>query len=355
MQRPAVLGLLLACAASLCSSTQVTKNGSPLGWDETVGQMSELSTQDGTVTPNPWHFPDRMSLYRLMIGATDQYMGSMGTNATDSPLWGLALQLAWLYNSGRLADPTASTTCGQATDKSCISPQSWWSCENYYTSVLPFLSAVQQGFLGSDVQVLKVPEGVTDYCTTYTDCTTRFPDAMKGWDDFFKGLKAAAESTQPDNEKKDTILGQYWAAQMASLAATTGCNAKQSHYPSEEVSFANSWLSGADYLAAAHFQTNMERAEKFVVPLPARVLKKDDSAPYIEDLSAEENHTVYIFSWMKRINTMLFGTLLRLWKSAMCSVSTREKGRELLEQLLLNPSFATASFMSIIKDMSSSC
>lgn len=49
------------------------------------------------------------------------------------------------------------------------------------------------------------------------------------------------------------------------------------------------------------------------------------------------------------------GTLLRMWKSAMCSVTTREKGREMLGQLLLNPSFATSSLLTIISETSRSC
>ena len=41
-----------------------------------------------------------------------------------------------------------------------------------------------------------------------------------------KGLKTTAESTLPENEKRDTILGLYWAAQMASIYAAAACNAK---------------------------------------------------------------------------------------------------------------------------------
>ena len=33
---------------------------------------------------------------------------------------------------------------------------------------------------------MQVPEGVTDYCTTYADCATRFPDLMAKWDAFYQ-------------------------------------------------------------------------------------------------------------------------------------------------------------------------
>lgn len=102
MLRPAVLSLLLACAVSLTSAAVVLENGMPILWAQTAGQVTDLPTQNGILTPDPWHFLQRMSLHRLMIAATDPFMGSMGTNATDSPMWGLPLQLAWMLTSGKL-------------------------------------------------------------------------------------------------------------------------------------------------------------------------------------------------------------------------------------------------------------
>ncbi|XP_047429671.1 protein LEG1 homolog [Mugil cephalus] len=356
MLRLAVLGLILACAVSLSSTAVILENGLPIMWAQTASQVTELPMQDGIVTPDPWQFLHRLSFYRLIIAATDPFMGSMGTNATDSPLWGLPLQLGWMSTSGRLADPTGATTCGLQTDPMCISTQSWWSCVSYFVSALPFLSAAQQGFLGAGVQVqMQVPEGVQDYCTTYADCAARYPDAMAKWDAFFQGLKASTDSPLPENEKKDAILGLYWAAQMASIYASAACSAKQSHYSSAEVTFANSWLNSAEYVAAARFQSSLEKSAMFMSPMPSRILKDGDNAPHIADLSQEENHTLSIFSWIKNINTLLGGSLVRMWKSAMCSVSTRERGRSLLEQLLLNPGFATSTFLSIITGMSTSC
>ncbi|CAI5683382.1 unnamed protein product [Oreochromis niloticus] len=356
MLRLLVLGLVLACAVSLSSSAVILENGAPILWAQTASQVTELPVHDGILLPDPWNYLHRMSLYRLMIAATDPFMGSMGTNATDSPLWGLPLQLGWMLTSGRLADPTGATTCGLEAEPLCISTQSWWACVNYFASVLPFLSAAQQGFMGAGAQVqMQVPAGVQDYCTTYADCKAKYPDAMSKWDAFFQGLKTTSESLLPDDVKKDTILGVYWDAQMASTYASAACNARQSHYSSVEVSFAQSWLNSAEYVAAARFQANMEKALLFLSPLPSRILQEGDSAPNIVGLTAEENHTLYIFSWMKTIDSLLGGTLLRLWKGAMCSVNTRQKGAQVLEQLLLNPSFATSTFLSIITEMTTSC
>ncbi|XP_051908726.1 protein LEG1 homolog [Hippocampus zosterae] len=347
----------LLLAASVAYSAVILDNGAPIMWAQTAAQVSDLPVQNDILTPNPWSFLHRMSFYRLMIGATDPFMGSMGTGATESPLWGLPLQFGWMLTSGRLADPTGATTCGHQTgDTMCISPQSWWGCVNHFLSVLPFLSAAQQGFFGQGVQVqMQVPEGTEGYCTTYADCSTSYADVMAKWDAFFMGLKASTESILPENEKKDSILGLYWDAHMASLRAAAACSAKQSHYSASEVNFASSWMNSAEYVSAANFQSSLEKSIMFLTPLPGRVLQEGDQAPNIADMTQEENHTLSIFSWMKSMNTMLGGTLVRMWRSAMCSVTTREKGREMLEQLLLNPSFATSTFLSIITGMATSC
>uniref|UniRef100_A0A3Q3XBS3 Protein LEG1 homolog n=1 Tax=Mola mola TaxID=94237 RepID=A0A3Q3XBS3_MOLML len=329
----------------------------PILWSQTASQVTDLPTENEVLTPNPWNYLHCLSLYRLMIAATDPYMGSMEASTTENPVWGLPLQLAWMQTSGRLADPTGASTCGlQTGDTACISTQSWFGCLNYFTSAMPFLSAAQQAFMGAGVQVfMQVPEGVEDYCTTYDDCVARFPDVMSKWDTFFQGLKAAAESAAPDSEKKDSLLGLYWAAQTASTHASSVCNSRQSHYSSKEVSFAKSWMNLAEYVSAAHFQSNIENSAMFINPLPGRILQESDNPGSIADMSKEENQTLRIMSWMSMINNLLGGTLVSMWKSTMCSVTTREKGREMMGQLLLNPGFATSTFLSIITEMRSSC
>lgn len=102
MLRLLVLGLVLACAVSLSSSAVILENGAPILWAQTASQVTELPMHDGILVPDPWNYLHRMSLYRLMIAATDPFMGSMGTNATDSPLWGLPLQLGWMLTSGEV-------------------------------------------------------------------------------------------------------------------------------------------------------------------------------------------------------------------------------------------------------------
>ncbi|XP_020774772.2 protein LEG1 homolog isoform X2 [Boleophthalmus pectinirostris] len=337
----------------------ILDNGAPVMWAHATGQLTDLPITDGVLTPDPWHYLHRMSFYRLLIAATDPYMSSMGPGENQSPIWGLPLQLGWMLTSGRLADPTGLTVCGSQggdTADMCISPNSWWGCVNYFNSVLPFLSAVKQGFMGEGVMVqMQSPAGVEGFCTNYDSCKAAYPDAMNNWDSFFQGLKDATTSPLPDNEKKDAILGLYWKAQTSSTAAASACHEKLNSYSGVEKAFANSWLNAGEYVAAAHFQSNLELASQFMSPLPGRILREDDVPPNIPDLTTEENHSLYIFSWMKSIDNFLGGTLANMWRKAMCSVTTRESGREMLRQLLFNPEYATSSFLSIVTSMSTSC
>ncbi|XP_061755602.1 protein LEG1 homolog [Nerophis ophidion] len=110
-----------------------------------------------------------------------------------------------------------------------------------------------------------------------------------------------------------------------------------------------------EYVLAANFQSTLERSVLFLTPLPGRILQEGDSPPNIADMTQEENHTLHVFSWMKNMNSILGGSLISMWRGSMCSVITREKGREMLEQLLLDPSFPTSTFLSIIINMATSC
>ncbi|XP_016295261.1 protein leg1a-like [Sinocyclocheilus anshuiensis] len=348
--------------AVLGQAAVVTENGLPIQWDKAPNELSQLPTVDGVIQVNPWDYLQRMALYKLLINSTDPYMRSMGPGEKESPLWSLPLQLGWKLRSGRLTDPSpgSSSTCGlESSELVCISPQSWYACMNYYMSVLPFLAAVQTGVVGKgEIQLhIQVPAEVAqDYCSSFTDCSTRYPDAMTKWDTFFQSLQQISNSDDTDFNKKDKILGLLWAAEEASLqTASLACSERQKLYSSPEVRFGQGWLNSAAYVAAAHFHANIEKSEKYMAPLPSRVLQETDSPPNIPDLSAEENHALHIFGWMNSVNQLLGGSLVNLWRRAMCSPQAREKGQGLLHDLILDPKFPGTSLMAILTEMTTSC
>lgn len=55
--------------------------------------------------------------------------------------------------------------------------------------MLPFLAAVQTGVAGKGETQLHIQapaEEAQDYCSSYTDCSTKHPDAMTKWETFFQ-------------------------------------------------------------------------------------------------------------------------------------------------------------------------
>ncbi|XP_063079810.1 liver-enriched gene 1, tandem duplicate 1 [Engraulis encrasicolus] len=356
------LALLVVAMPTTTRAAVVVEEGYPIMWQKCPASLAEMpaAAVDGsTVTFDPWQYPQRMAMYRLLMSGTEPHMKSMGPSANDNPLWGLPLQLGWKLKSGRLVDPTEATTCGKESEDMCISPSSWWACVNYFLSVIPFLSAEHAGLIGqadTKIMVAAPSEGAEDYCTSYADCSTKHADLMAKWDSFFTTLKTASESDAPDADKRNQILSTMWAAQKASLEqAATTCAPRKAAYSSPETSFAQSWINSANYVSAAYFHSGLDKSVQFMSPLPSRVLTAQDNPPNISDLSAEENHTLYIFGWMNSINNLLGGTLVRMWQSAMCSDSAREKGRALLDDLVLNPKFAVSGLLSILTEMATSC
>ncbi|XP_076872726.1 liver-enriched gene 1, tandem duplicate 1 [Brachyhypopomus gauderio] len=350
----------LALLAVLCGAAVVTENGLPILWEKTSGLLSDRPGSVGIVTLDPWDYSQRMSMYRLLINASDPYMSSMGQGTNQNPLWGLPLQLSWKLRSGRLVDPTGADSCGkEGSDLVCIAPSSWWACVNYHLSVIPFLAALEAGVMGDglpQVEIQAPADVAKDYCTSINTCSSKHADAMARWVTFFQSLKTLSASDASEDEKKDQILGLMWAAELASLStASNTCAERQKQYSRPEVSFGESWIGSAQYVAATHFLSSMENSELFMTPLPGRVLLESDKPPNIADLSAEENHTLYVFSWINSANKWFGGSLTTMWQRAMCSQSARKKGHGLLQDVALNPRFALARIFSILGEMISSC
>lgn len=59
----------------------------------------------------------------------------------------------------------------------------------------------------------------------------------------------------------------------AKSAICVSLSSRQSFYSPPEKSFANSWLNSAEYVSAAHFQSNLANSAMFITPLPGRVLQ----------------------------------------------------------------------------------
>lgn len=55
---------------------------------------------------------------------------------------------------------------------------------------------------------MQVPEGVLDYCTTYADCLSRYPDAMGKWDAFFQ-VRELQTQTNPHKHLHEAMHSEH--------------------------------------------------------------------------------------------------------------------------------------------------
>uniref|UniRef100_A0A3B4AXE5 Uncharacterized protein n=1 Tax=Periophthalmus magnuspinnatus TaxID=409849 RepID=A0A3B4AXE5_9GOBI len=336
-----LLGLLLVGSCCLSRAGLILENGAPIMWAHATSQPTDLTITEGVLTPDPWHYLHRMSFYRILIAATDPYMTSMGPGDNQSPIWGLPLQLGWMLTSGRLADPTGLTVCGTQggdTADMCISTNSWWGCVNYFSSALPFLSAAKQGILGDGLcpvlaQVqMQSPAGVEGYCTTYDSCKTAHPDVINNWDSFFQVRREI-----PTFLKIKLILRQWRSESRTDCKEETECDAKAS----AQMKLIEAGAGG---------EADLDHSIMFGILTVSVIATKEP----IRSEAVEGNAPSLPYHWFNR-ERAIRGTLASMWRRAMCSVTTRENGREMLKQLLFNPEYATSSFLSIVTSMSTSC
>uniref|UniRef100_A0A8C9FIC9 Uncharacterized protein n=1 Tax=Pavo cristatus TaxID=9049 RepID=A0A8C9FIC9_PAVCR len=151
-------------------------------WDFAPENLLDFPVKDNKIVIYPWNYQERLGAYRSLLKASAKYFVAFGSQNSANILWGLPLQHGWQFRTGRLADPTSGTSCGHGN--LCISVRSWWSCMNYYLSIIPFLGAVEAGLFGEvqyEVEMLPPEDRRDDFCYSVADCRSRIPKLMDEW------------------------------------------------------------------------------------------------------------------------------------------------------------------------------
>ena len=104
-----------------------------------------------------------------------------------------------------------------------------------------------------------------------------------------------------------------------------------------ERKFGVGWALLVEFIAATHFQTDLNNTAAQQYTLPARILKSDDKAPFIPDLSPTQNRALLAINFFHSTNDDSKGLLLKFWRRAMCSPEGRAIGRDLLENIIDDP------------------
>ena len=109
-----------------------------------------------------------------------------------------------------------------------------------------------------------------------------------------------------------------------------------------ERNFGEGWALLVEFIAATHFQTNLNETAEQQASLPQRILRTWDIAPFIWDISPAQNRVILAINVFRTANSVpVKGWLLEVWRKAMCSPQGRKVGLQLLKDVaegrLANP------------------
>ncbi|XP_074120790.1 protein LEG1 homolog [Sminthopsis crassicaudata] len=331
---PSLLCALAGYVSAFLVETATLTDLYPPLWKDCPSQFSDYKVEDGVYTIDPWLYPERMGMYKILITFTAKYFERFGPNNEENILWGLPLQHGWQFKSGRLTDPTNVTDCGRKNgDHMCISVNSWWACMNYNLCVLPFLGAIEAGALGissDQVTLLPPPKDQMHFCYDVTTCRSSFPDAMTKWNTFFQQAKNLSKTL-------DDLLSDLWIAHVATLKATKNIFRNRIQYYSKpELDFEKSWTTAMDYVAAMCFETTLTKTYKFQMALPPRLLNSGDQPFLIKDFTDSQNRLLYLLNLLYETDDNSGHKFLHLFKNVMKSKILRKIAKFAMEQVILN-------------------
>ncbi|KFO77651.1 UPF0762 protein C6orf58, partial [Cuculus canorus] len=274
-------------------------------WDLAPENLLDFLVKDNKIVINAWNYQERLGMYKNLLNSSAKYFTAFRSQNLGNILWGLPLQHGWQFHTGRLADPSSVTSCGyEDGDQLCISVRSWWSCMNYYLSVIPFLGAVEAGLFGQlqyEIEILPPEERRADFCYSVADCWSRIPKLMDEWKAYFEVNNSATFSSF----KLDDALQLMWKAHVSSIAYALPKFQDSLKYLSDpEANFGEDWANAVDFIAATHFYTDLQNTNNFQVFLPQRMLVEADVLPSISDFSPQQNKVLVSLRALHKANQL---------------------------------------------------
>ncbi|NXL32448.1 LEG1H protein, partial [Glaucidium brasilianum] len=309
-------------------------------WDLAPEKLMDFPSKNNKIIINGWNYRDRLGVYKNLLNSSAKYFTAFGSQNSGNILWGLPLQHGWQFRTGRLADPSHVTSCGyEGEDLLCVSVRSWWSCMNYYLSVIPFLGAVEAGLFGQlqyEIEILPPEERRDDFCYSVAGCRSRIPKLMDDWKACFEVNNFTFFFPYPANSsfKLDHALHLVWKAHVASIAyALPKFQDSLKYFSDPEANFSEDWADAVDFIAATHLTTDLLTIHKFQAFLPQRMLVEGDVPPSISDFSPQQNRVLLSMSTLHKANQLTGGLLLKLWQKVMSTEAGRKMGQKLMEYL----------------------
>jgi hypothetical protein len=271
---------------------------------------------------DPWYYPDRLGLYKILINVTTPLMPFCSSSNASNILFALPSQFGWQFDSNRLF---TNGTLNILTD-------SWWASANYYLSVIPFLAAVDVGLISQESFRIVRYE---NFCSNSMECSCQVPKAMKQWRNFFIHLQQANKNID-DRIIDNYYLGPIWEAYKASIQdALPLIESKLYLLPSSvERLFAYGWARLVNLISMTRKNTNLyetiKNQHKF---LPRRMLLENDRQIQSNDLPELVNKSLEVifsfrFQWLSYIE--------KIWEKLTCNYESRVYAQHTLESMAIS-------------------
>ncbi|MBZ3891419.1 Protein LEG1-like protein [Sciurus carolinensis] len=242
-------------------------------WKESPGQFSDYTVENGIYIIDPWVFPERLGMYKILLNQTATYFEKFAPENEQNLLWGLPVQHGWQYSSDL----------------------------NYFLCVLPFLAAVDSGILGissDQVRLLPPPMDQKRFCYDVSGCLLSFPKAMNKWSDFYKYVVSPSSTF-------DDLLKYLWDAHIFTLTNTLNTfEDRYVYYSEKEVKFEKDWSVAVEYIGVARIPTTLIRVHESQKGLPPRILNKTDTVPEISDFTTLQNTVLLGLNVLSSVNKL---------------------------------------------------
>lgn len=93
--------VLVGCfSVSLAGDSSLSDLYPPL-WEESPGQFNDYRVENGKYIIDPWVYPERMGMYKILLNKTAIDFERFAPENKDNILWGLPLQHGWQYSTGK--------------------------------------------------------------------------------------------------------------------------------------------------------------------------------------------------------------------------------------------------------------
>ncbi|KAK5577578.1 hypothetical protein RB653_002521 [Dictyostelium firmibasis] len=276
---------------------------------------------------NPWNYQERIDLYITLINSTN--IPVFGSDNLNNCLNGLQLQFEWQNRSGRLE-----------IENSTINLKSWWADMNYYLSVIPYLSAMNNGLV-PQVEIYKTDD--SRFCTTYLECDQT---VMHLWDLFFQEIINIKNNGSYGNDQK--ILQIMWNAHIGSIGkAGTIFQDTLSLLPLKEKKFGNGWAHFVDVIAVVNFNTNYSQVSLLGSNLPPSMISIFDFPPFIPRFTKSQNNVVMSMFAIDDIaqSSLTWNLFMTLIKTATQNENCRNLINNEINNFINSP---TTTFITIV-------